>query len=69
MVLTDEHDVLRDEGEAYAHKLARAGVAVTAARFLGTIHDFALLNPITHTAPARGAIAQARAYLRAALAA
>jgi acetyl esterase len=69
MILTDEHDVLRDEGEAYAHKLARAGVAVTAARFLGTIHDFALLNPITHTAPVRGAIAQARAYLRAALAA
>jgi hypothetical protein len=36
-----------DEGEAYAHKLTEAGVQVTAVRYLGTVHDFMLLNAIT----------------------
>lgn len=68
LLMTDEHDVLRDEGEAYAHKLAQAGVPVTAARYLGTIHDFALLNPITNTPAPRAAIRQASDALRRALA-
>ena len=53
MLVTDENDVLRDEGEAYTHKLAQAGVDVITAQYLGTIHDFALLNPIAD-APAAG---------------
>ncbi|MET0928914.1 MAG: alpha/beta hydrolase [Aeromicrobium sp.] len=39
-VLTNEHDVLRDQAEAYAGRLAEAGVEVVAHRVLGTIHSF-----------------------------
>jgi acetyl esterase len=64
LVITDENDVLRDEGEAYARRLAQAGVEVTAVRYLGTIHDFVMLNAIAGTPATRGAIAQAIAALR-----
>jgi len=64
LVVVDENDVLRDEGEAYAYKLAQAGVRVTAVRYNGTIHDFMLLNPIANTPPVRGAIDQTCSYLR-----
>lgn len=56
LVITAECDVLRDEGEAYAHKLMEAGVKVQAIRCLGTIHDFVMLNAITETPAARIAI-------------
>jgi acetyl esterase/lipase len=68
LVITDENDVLRDEGEAYADKMMQAGVSVTAVRYLGAIHDFVMLNPISDTPAARGAIRQANATLRDALA-
>ena len=67
LVITAEVDVLRDEGEAYAHKLLAAGVPVTAVRYLGAIHDFMLINPIAGSLPTRAAIAQATAALRAAV--
>ena len=69
LVITEEFDVLRDEGEAYAHKLMQAGVPVTATRYLGPIHDFVMLNPISDTPDVRGAIDQASEMLKKALSA
>lgn len=67
LVITAENDVLRDEGEAYAKKLNAAGVKVTATRYIGTIHDFVMLNPITNTPAPRAAIEQATAALKSKL--
>ena len=67
LVITAENDVLRDEAEAYARRLWKAGVRVTSTRYLGTIHDFVMLNAIADTPAARGAIAQANGSLRSAL--
>lgn len=68
LVIVGENDVLRDEVEAYAHKLMQAGVRVTAGRVLGTIHDFMMLNALADTPATRSAIALAGAQLREALA-
>ncbi len=67
LVINGEFDVLRDEGEAYAHKLIEAGVPTTAVRFHGTIHDFVMLNPLADTPAARGAIGLACDYIKRAL--
>lgn len=56
MILNGEADVLRDEGEAYARKLRDAGVAVTAMRFQGMIHDFVMLNALDQTKACRAAM-------------
>jgi len=56
LVIVDENDVLRDEGEAYARKLMQAGVDVTAVRFLATHHDFVMLNALADTPAAKAAI-------------
>ena len=40
LVVTAEHDPLRDEGEELARRMAEAGVEVTATRYLGQVHGF-----------------------------
>jgi acetyl esterase/lipase len=68
LVIVDEADVLRDEGEAYAARLRAAGVEVTTVRYDGITHDFMMLNPLARTQATRAAVAQATATLRAAFA-
>ena len=67
LVIVGEADVLRDEGEAYAAKLREAGVAVTAVRYQGIIHDFVMVNSLRDTHAARAATAQGGEFFRVAL--
>jgi acetyl esterase/lipase len=67
LLIVDEADVLRDEGEAYASRLRAAGVEVTTVRYDGAIHDFMMLNPLSEMRATRAAIAQAIDTLRQAL--
>ena len=67
LVITDEADVLRDEGEAYGRKLRQAGVDVTAVRYEGVFHDFMMLNALAETNANRDATAQTAGALTAAL--
>ena len=67
LVIVDEADVLRDEGEAYAARLRAAGTPVTTVRYEGITHDFMNLNPLRDTHATRAAIDQAIAILRNAL--
>jgi acetyl esterase/lipase len=68
-VIVDENDVLRDEGEAYAHRLIEAGVPTTIVRYDAILHDFMMLNPVRETQATTAAVEQAIAVLRKALAA
>lgn len=67
LVITDEADVLRDEGEQYANKLREAGVDVTSVRVAGMVHDFLLLDSLRNTRAANVARTLAVDALRAAL--
>lgn len=67
VVVTAECDVLRDEGEQYAQRLMEAGVAVSGARFFGTIHNFTVIDRLRESAPAVAALRVVGDALRAAL--
>jgi acetyl esterase len=66
LVVTADHDVLRDEGEAYAARLREAGVAADAHRVEGVVHGFFRWRAVTGAADA--ALQDAAAALRSALA-
>ena len=67
LVITDEADVLRDEGEAYGRKLRQAGVDVTTVRYEGVFHDFMMLNALAETNATRASTAQTARALKTAL--
>jgi acetyl esterase len=65
-VLTVGADVLRDEGEAYAHALEAAGVPVTLRRYDGAVHGF--FRWLARSRLSREAVAEVGGALKAALA-
>jgi acetyl esterase len=68
LVITAEHDMMRDEGERYAQKLANAGVPTVVKRYNGVIHDFMMLNVFATLPSAQAAVGQAIDELRSRLA-
>lgn len=67
VLLTAGFDVLRDEGEAYARRLAEAGVPVRHRRHASLIHGFCNATGVSR--PARAAMDEATRWIGEALAA
>ena len=64
LVISAECDVLRDEGEAFARRLAHAGVPVTAVRFPGTLHAFMMIDELARSTQAVSAMSLLSLELR-----
>jgi acetyl esterase len=64
LIQVAENDILRDEGEAYGHKLSAAGVPATTIRYNGMIHDFGLLNALAEVSAVKSLFVHAAAELK-----
>lgn len=62
LVITAEHDPLRDQGEAFGRLLLDSGVTATTLRFGGVTHDFMTMNPVVDQA--QRAVSAAAKHLR-----
>ncbi|MDO1584951.1 alpha/beta hydrolase fold domain-containing protein [Rhizobium oryzicola] len=58
MIVTAENDPLRDEAETYGRNLMKAGIEVSLTRYIGTIHNFPVVDALADTAAARAAVGQ-----------
>ncbi|PZP44919.1 MAG: alpha/beta hydrolase [Pseudopedobacter saltans] len=67
LVQVAENDILHDEGVAYARKLDDAGVPTTITEYKGFIHDYGMLNPLSHIPAVQTSITQAAVVLHDAL--
>ena len=54
IVVTAEHDPLRDEGDSYASKLSAAGVPVRHRRETGELHGFLTMDALSPSAASAG---------------
>jgi acetyl esterase len=62
LIVTAEHDPLRDEGEELVRRLAEAGVEVVGTRYLGQVHGF--WRDVDAFDAAEALIGQVAAFLR-----
>jgi acetyl esterase len=62
LLVTAEHDPLRDEGSAYGRKLAEAGVEVTHLHYYQHMHGFLSMAP--HLSDATAALKMAAAWIQ-----
>ncbi len=66
LVISAEYDPLRDEAEAYAHRMREDGVRVTLTRYDGMTHGFFTMSGVLEDA--RTAVRQVTEFLRTELA-
>jgi acetyl esterase len=64
LIITCEYDILRDEGEQFAARLIRAGVEVTAVRWLGSLHGFLVTESLAAAPSAQTCIDVIAGYLK-----
>ncbi len=64
LVQVAENDILHDEGVAYGRKLDEAGVPTTITEYRGFIHDYGMLNPLSHIPAVKESVEQAADFLK-----